>query len=72
MESLQVLIVSDGAIVDVQEFDDPRVRFVEDFNRLNHSTQFTAVLQPMIVAEAEPVRCGNRCQPRCRCRVVSR
>jgi hypothetical protein len=46
VEKLRVLIMSEGRVVDIQELDDPRLRYIDDFNQLNKSTSFTAVLQP--------------------------
>ena len=67
MGKLRVLIVGDGGIVDIQEFEDPRVRYIEDFNQLNKSTQFTAVLPLTVDARPAGGRGCSSCRPKRRC-----
>lgn len=43
MQKTRVLILCKGAIVDSFEFDDPRTRFIDEFNSLNRDTPFVAV-----------------------------
>ena len=69
MEKLRVLIVSDGTVVDVQEFEDPRIRFVEDFNQLNQATPFVAMLQRSTEPVIEVSRTGPRCHAQRHCRI---
>jgi hypothetical protein len=66
VQKLRVLIVGEGRVVDVKEFDDPRYAYVADFNRLNKTTPFVAVFPPEKMVRA---RVGSRrCRPANRCR----
>ena len=69
MGKLRVMIVSEGRVVDIQEFDDPRLRYIEDFNQLNRSTPFVAVLPLGAETHSKPERGDRTCRPeeRCRC-----
>lgn len=67
MGKLRVFIVSEGHIVDIQEFEDPRLRFIEDFNQLNKETPFKAVLQPY-VGNRSPARRHVNCTAAEHCR----
>ncbi len=67
MYKLRVLIVSEGQVIDVQDFDDPRAAFVSDFNRLNRTTPYRAVLDGDVtifeLPEARPLRMQVGCRP---------
>ncbi len=67
MSKLRVLIVSEGNIVDIQELEDPRIRYVEDFNQLNKTTQFTAVLPVSVGPQPAARNPSSQCRPRRRC-----
>jgi hypothetical protein len=64
---LRVLIVSEGRVVDVEEFEDPRLGYVSEFNQLNRSTSFVAIL-PDYGEAARPNRRQRReCRPERHC-----
>ncbi len=44
MKHLRVLIMCDGKVVDIHDLEDPRLRYIADFNQLNGSTPYEAVL----------------------------
>ena len=64
---LRVLIVSEGRVIDVEEFEDPRLRYVSEFNQLNRSTSYMAILSDSGEV-ARPKRRERRdCRPERHC-----
>ena len=68
MKSLRVLILFEGRVIDLYDFDDPRQRFIFEFNQLNEPTPYHAILEelPEIVSLKQrhppcdpPRRCGS-------------
>ena len=45
MKHLRVLILCDGKVVDIHDLEDPRLRYIVDFNQLNSTTPYEAVLE---------------------------
>jgi hypothetical protein len=68
MKRLRVLIVENGQVVDVHELEDPRVRYIAEFNQLNQSTQFTAVAVDDSDAVHKCPATHLACRPKMRCR----
>jgi hypothetical protein len=67
MATLRVWIVREGVVVDVEEFEDPRAKYVEEFNRLNQETPFRAVLASLPPSDRQ-TSVRSSCRPKRNCR----
>lgn len=67
MLPMRVFIVRHGTVVDViGDFEDPRLTFIRDFNRLNRDTEYRAVLAEMVTSQRRAHLGACRRPPRCR------